>query len=211
MPEVAALLVTHNHYDHLDAQVYREIRDRAVVVVPYGMGSWMRRRGCAHVIELQWWQHADVGGLRATLVPACHWSRRGIFDTNRALWGGYVVEGGGRSIYHSGDSAWFDGFAEIGRRFPELDVAMLPIGGYEPAWFMEHYHLNPEQAGRAFVELGAHRLVPMHWGTFQLTDEPLCEPVERVQSWWLREGPANSSRLCLLDVGATLDLDGCYG
>jgi L-ascorbate metabolism protein UlaG (beta-lactamase superfamily) len=207
MPEVETVLVTHNHYDHLDASVYTTFRDRAVVVVPCGMERWMRRRGCTRVIELQWWQQADIGGLRVTLVPACHWSRRGVFDTNRVLWGGYVVESGDRSIYHSGDSAWFDGFAEIGRRFPDLDAALLPIGGYDPPWFMEHYHLNPEQAGRAFLELKAHRLVPMHWGTFQLTDEPLCEPADRMRSWWHRHGPTNSRRLCFLDVGATLELD----
>jgi L-ascorbate metabolism protein UlaG (beta-lactamase superfamily) len=211
IPEVVAVLVTHNHYDHLDARVCSAFRDRAVVVVPSGMEQWMRQRGCTRVIELQWWQHAEIDGLRVTLVPARHWSRRGIFDTNRVHWGGYVVEGGGLSIYHSGDSARFEGFAEIGRRFPRLDAAMLPIGGYEPAWFMENYHLNPEQAGRAFVELGARRLVPMHWGTFQLTDEPLCEPVDRMRSWWHREGPADPRRLCLLDVGGTLELDEING
>jgi L-ascorbate metabolism protein UlaG (beta-lactamase superfamily) len=168
----------------------------------------MRRRGCTRVIELGWWQHAEVGDLKVTLVPACHWSRRGIFDTNRVLWGGYVIEGGGHSVYHSGDTASFEGFCEIGRRFPELDAAMLPIGGYQPVWFMEHYHLNPEQAGRAFLDLGARRLIPMHWGTLQLTDEPLCEPVERMRTWWQHNGPDSSRRLNLLDVGASLRLDG---
>jgi L-ascorbate metabolism protein UlaG (beta-lactamase superfamily) len=122
-----------------------------------------------------------------------------------------VVESGDRSIYHSGDSAWFEGFYEIGRRFPGLDAAMLPIGGYEPPWFMEHYHLNPEQAGAAYLELGARHFIPMHWGTFQLTDEPICEPVDRMQSWWRREGPANPRRLHLLDVGASILLDGSDG
>jgi L-ascorbate metabolism protein UlaG (beta-lactamase superfamily) len=208
LPEVEVVMVTHNHYDHLDAGVYRSFRDQVTVVVPKGMSRWMRRCGCTRVIELQWWQQADVEGLRITLVPACHWSRRGIFDTNLALWGGYVIEGDGHSVYHSGDTASFKGFGEIGRRFPELDAAMLPIGGYQPAWFMEHYHLNPEQAGSAFVDLGARRLIPMHWGTLQLTDESLCEPIDRMHSWWQTNGPDPPRRLDVLDVGASLRLDG---
>jgi L-ascorbate metabolism protein UlaG (beta-lactamase superfamily) len=208
LPDIEAVLVTHNHYDHLDAGVYRTLRDQVAVIVPAGMGRWMRRRGCTRVTELRWWQQADIGGLRITLVPACHWSRRGVFDTNRVLWGGYVVEVGNTSVYHSGDTAWFEGFAEIGRRFPELDSAMLPIGGYEPAWFMEHYHLNPAQAGRAFLELGARHFIPMHWGTFQLTDEPLCEPIDRMRSWWRQNAPDNPCRMDVLDVGASLILDG---
>ena len=206
-------MVTHNHYDHLDAGVYRSLREQVTVVAPQGMGRWMRRRGCTRVIELEWWQQAEVGGLRITLVPACHWSRRGIFDTNRALWGGYVVEGGGHSVYHSGDTASFDGFREIGRRFPELDAAMLPIGGYQPPWFMEHYHLNPEHAGRAFIELGARRLVPMHWGSLQLTDESLCEPIDRMRSWWQTSGPTLPVAGCarrrrIAEIGRPLVTDG---
>ncbi|MCW8985114.1 MAG: MBL fold metallo-hydrolase [Thermoanaerobaculales bacterium] len=204
LPDLTSVLVTHNHYDHLDAGVFRWLRDQVTVVVPQGMGRWMRQRGCTRVIELEWWNQAEVGGLRITLVPACHWSRRGIFDTNRVLWGGYVIEGNGSTFYHSGDTAWFDGFGEIGGRFPELDAAMLPIGGYEPVWFMEHYHLNPEQAGRAFLDLGARHLIPMHWGTLQLTDEPLCEPIDRMRSWWCENGPNNPRQLEVLDVGASL-------
>jgi len=207
LPDIAAVMVSHNHYDHLDETVIRSLPRMTPVIVPAGMGRWMRRRGRERVIELGWWQNEEVNGLRVTLVPACHWSRRGVFDTNRALWGGFVVEGGGSSVYHSGDTACFDGFTEIGRRFPNLDAAMLPIGGYRPAWYMEHYHLNPEQAGRAFVGLGARRLIPMHWGSFQLTDEPLSEPPERLREWWEREGPNDSRRLHVLAAGKTLSLD----
>ena len=207
LPAIDVVLVTHNHYDHLDAEVYRSLRDGIPVVVPAGMGGWMRSRGRDHIIELEWWQQINIGDLRVTLVPACHWSRRGIFDTNRALWGGYVVESGACSIYHSGDSALFDGFAEIGRRFPSLAAAMLPVGAYQPKWFMEHFHLNPEQAGRAFLDLGARSLVPMHWGSFQLTDESLCEPVDRIREWWRHNGPGDPHRLEVLDVGGSLTLN----
>jgi L-ascorbate metabolism protein UlaG (beta-lactamase superfamily) len=207
LPEIDAVMVTHNHYDHLDEAVFRSLPAEIAVIVPEGMGRWMRRRGRQRVIELRWWRHTQVDGLRITMVPACHWSRRGIFDTNQVFWGGYVISGGGFSVYHSGDTAWFDGFSEIGRRFPALHAAMLPVGGYEPAWFMEHYHLNPRQAGEAFCDLGARCLIPMHWGTFQLTDEPLCEPVDRIRAWWQREGPTNPRRIEVLDVGESLILD----
>ena len=111
------------------------------------------------------------------------------------------------AVYHAGDSARFEGFGEIGRRFPDLDAALLPIGAYAPPWFMEHYHLNPEQAGEAFLATGARILVPMHWGAFQLTDEPLCEPVERLHRWWDRSGPWRGRRLAIPSVGGTLYLD----
>lgn len=207
LPPIDVMMVTHNHYDHLDTAAVRALADGVTVVAPAGLGEWFERQGRRQIEELGWWDSIEVGGLRVTMVPARHWSRRQIFDTNRSWWGGYVVEAGGQRVYHAGDTASFDGFAEIARRFPELDAAMLPIGGYEPAWFMEHYHLNPEQAGRAFVELGARRLVPMHWGAFQLTDEPLAEPADRIRSWWDREGPDDGRSLELLAVGETVVME----
>ena len=117
-----------------------------------------------------------------------------------------MVECDGQSIYYAGDTAWFDGFAEIGRQFPGLLAALLPIGGYSPAWFMEHNHLNPIQAARAFELTHARHFVPMHWGAFQLTDESLTEPVEQLRSWWTKEGPSDGRYLWLPAVGETLVL-----
>lgn len=206
LPEIDLLLVSHSHYDHLDAPSVEALPRSLAVVVPLGLGRWFERRGFTQVRELGWWETAALGKLRVTLVPARHWSRRTPWDTNHSLWGGFVIEGGGTAIYHAGDSGWFDGFAEIGRRFPGLAAAMLPIGAYEPAWFMEPNHLNPEQAGRAFLELGARRMVPMHWGTFQLTDEPLAEPAERLRAWWRKEQPGDGRELALLKLGETRSL-----
>ena len=206
LPPVCAVLVTHNHFDHLDASAVCAIPAEVPVVVPAGLGRWLRRRGRRVVVELEWWESARIEGLDVTLVPARHWSRRRVLDTNRSLWGGYVVEAEAQRVYHAGDTAWFDGFGEIGRRFPGLQAALLPIGGYQPAWFMEQQHLNPEQAGTAFLELGADQLVPMHWGTFQLTDEPLAEPAERIRAWWRRRAPGDGRRLRVLAVGETLEL-----
>ena len=208
LPPIDALMISHCHYDHMDKASIKALPRDVRVVVPEGVGRWFRRWGFSNIAELGWWQSAQAGPLRITLVPARHWARRWIHDTNQSLWGGFVIEGGGQRIYHSGDSAWFDGFAEIGRRFPGLLAAMLPVGGYEPAWFMENHHMNPEQACQAFLDVGAKHFVPMHWGTFKLTDETLAEPVERVRSWWRRDSPDNGRRLHVPAVGETVVFDG---
>lgn len=206
-PPVDLLLVTHNHYDHLDAATVLALDRSATVIAPSQLGRWFCRLGFARVIELGWWEHVEVDGLRVTSVPARHWSHRRPFDINRTLWTGYVLEGGPHSLYHAGDTAWFDTFTEIGQRFHNLTVAMLPIGGYEPVWFMQHNHLTPEQAGEAFAALGARSLLPIHWGTFQMTDEPLCEPIERLRGWWQSRSDLDGRELLIPAVGETLHLD----
>jgi L-ascorbate metabolism protein UlaG (beta-lactamase superfamily) len=170
LPPIAAQLVSHNHYDHMDAPSLRAVG--APVVSGLGNGRHLD----LPVTELGWWDTADVNGVRVTYVPSQHWSRRSLSDSNRSLWGGFVIAANGLSIYHSGDTAYFDGFAEIGRRFPQIDVALLPIGAYDPRWFMSKQHMNPTEALDAFRDLGARTMIAMHWGTFKLTDEPLDEP-----------------------------------
>jgi L-ascorbate metabolism protein UlaG (beta-lactamase superfamily) len=204
LPPVDALLVSHAHYDHLDAASVGALPRSVPVFVPLGLGRWFRRRGFVRVHELDWWGAASSAGLRVTLVPARHWSRRTVLDTNRSLWGGFVVDISDVRFYHAGDSGWFDGFAEIGRRFPGIRAAMLPIGSYSPGWFMEPNHMTPEQAGRAFLSLDARTLVPMHWGTFQLTDEPLAEPPDRLRAWWARALPDPRRALAIPAIGETL-------
>src|SRR5690606_23873644 len=132
--------------------------------------------GLDRVIEMRWWQTEVVEGIAITFVPSQHWSQRGPTDRNRSLWGGFVIEADGLRLYFAGDTAYFSGFAEIGRRFPGIDAAMLPIGAYDPEWFMRKQHMNPEDALGAFEQLGARLFCAMHWGTFKLTDEPLDEP-----------------------------------
>ena len=205
LPPLSAVLITHNHYDHLDRPSLGALPPEVPAIVPRGMGPWLRRwQRPRPVTELEWWQTTHVDGLDVTLVPSRHWSKRSVFDTNRQLWGGFVVAKDDRSLYHCGDSAWFDGFAEIGRRFPAPDLALLPIGSYKPAWFMERQHMNPEQAIRAFEAVGARRWIPMHWGTFQLTDEPIAEPAEWLLRAWAERHGADE-RLALLSVGETLE------
>jgi L-ascorbate metabolism protein UlaG (beta-lactamase superfamily) len=197
LPRIDATLITHNHYDHLDTASVRAVGAHALAGL--GMSRLVR---CE---ELDWWQGARIGGVHATFVPSQHWSRRGLLDTNHALWGGFVVQGPSGSVYHAGDTAYFGGFREIGRRFPQIDAALLPIGAYDPPWFMEQQHMNPEQVVQAFLDLGARRLVAMHWGTFKLTDEPLDEPPRRLRAEWSRRG-LDEKALFIPAVGETIDL-----
>jgi L-ascorbate metabolism protein UlaG (beta-lactamase superfamily) len=203
-PRIDAILITHSHHDHLHARTLACL-PAVPAFVPAGVGRWLPDR---EVIELDWWQTSEVGSVRVTLVPACHWSRRRIADTNHTLWGGFVIAGNGVSLYHAGDSAWFGGFADVGRRFSDLTVAALPIGGYAPVWFMKDNHMTPEQTGRAFLACGARVLVPMHWGAFRLSDESLVEPLERLRAWWAADGPRDHRRrLQIMAVGETMLLE----
>jgi L-ascorbate metabolism protein UlaG (beta-lactamase superfamily) len=204
LPHIDAQLVSHSHYDHLDLPTLQAVG--APVLAGRGLDRVFRRNRL-FCTELGWWQTARVRDVKVTFVPAQHWSRRGLFDGNETLWGGFVIEGTAATLYHSGDTAWFEGFAEIGRRFPGLHAAMLPIGAYDPAWFMEQQHMNPEQALRAFGDLGAATFLAMHWGTFKLTDEPLDEPPQRLEAERRRLGlPAE--RVRVLAVGETVEVGG---
>jgi len=183
----SVVLVSHNHRDHLDAPTIRRIGPEPTYVVPAGLGRFFTRRGADKVIELEWWAHTQVGDLTIHFVPSQHWSQRGPADKNETLWGGFVLEAGGARVYFAGDTAYFEGFREIGRRFPGLAAALLPIGAYDPEWFMRVQHMNPEDAVNAFQSLGARLLCAMHWGTFKLTDEPLDEPPRLLEELRRRE------------------------
>jgi L-ascorbate metabolism protein UlaG (beta-lactamase superfamily) len=206
LPAVDAVLISHNHYDHLDLPTLRRLPPGTPVLVPGGLGAWFTRRGFTHVVELDWWESVEVAGLRFDFVPAHHWSRRGLRDTCRSLWGGWVItDPGGVRLYHAGDTGYGHWFAEIGRRYPGIDVAMLPIGAYAPRWFMRPVHMDPEEAVRACGDLGAARLATMHWGTFVLTQEPVHEPLGRTRAAWAAAG-RDRADLWDLAVGETREL-----
>jgi L-ascorbate metabolism protein UlaG (beta-lactamase superfamily) len=185
LPAIDATLITHNHRDHLDLSSVKAVG--RPIVAGLGLQQFFAREKLS-CTELGWWSEARIGAVTVRFVPSQHWSRRGLSDMNETLWGGFVIEGSRARIYHSGDTAYFDGFTEIGRRAGVIDAALLPIGAYDPAWFMSKQHMNPEQAVRAFTELGARHFIAMHWGTFQLTDEALDEPPERLKAEWQRRG-----------------------
>jgi L-ascorbate metabolism protein UlaG (beta-lactamase superfamily) len=189
----------------MDAPTLRRLGGDPVYVVPAGCEGWFRRAGLRRVVPMQWWQQEEIEGVQITFVPAQHWSRRGLLDENESLWGGFVLEREGVRCYHSGDTAWFEGFAEIGRRVGTIHAAMLPIGAYEPRWFMRSQHMNPEDAVQAFVALGAERFVAMHWGTFKLTDEALDEPPQRLRQAWDEAG-LELSRQHVPAIGETIRL-----
>ena len=179
LPSIDLVLVTHAHFDHLDRRSLRRVAADQPIVVPTGVGNLVHDLGFNIVHELDQWEQVETGPLKISLTPCHHWGARMLADRHRGF-GGFVVEAGGRSIFHCGDSAYFPGFAEIGERFP-IEIALLPIGAYD-APSKREVHMNPEEAVRAFLELRAARLVPMHYGTFRLGFEPMDEPPERLLS-----------------------------
>ena len=207
MPAVDLVLLTHAHMDHLNVSSLRRTirRTRRLtgwapeVVVPRGVGDLVAKLGFAQVHEMEWWQEITVAGLNVTMTPARHWGARMFRDVHRGF-GGYVVRAGAHSVYHSGDTAWFDGFAEIGRRLRPR-VALLPIGAYFPDSYRA-VHTSPEEALRGFLELGAERMVAMHFGTFRLGREPMDEPPVRLLADARRRGVAE--RVSVLAEGETL-------
>jgi L-ascorbate metabolism protein UlaG (beta-lactamase superfamily) len=186
VPRVDLVLLSHDHYDHLDLPTLRRValRDDPVIACPLGHRSLLSGAGFSRIAELDWWQsHACGTGTEVTLVPARHWSRRSPFHTNGRLWGGFMVRTGGRLAYFAGDSGYQEGlFSEIGRRLGAPDLAMIPIGAYEPRWFMKDAHMNPAEAVQVHREVGARRSVAMHWGTFHLTDEGREDPVRALEA-----------------------------
>jgi|SRR6188768_173047 len=203
LPRIDAQLVSHNHRDHLDLPSLRAVA--SPIVAGLGLSAFFAKSGLA-CTELDWWGETRVGAVTVRFVPSQHWSRRALNDENATLWGGFVIEGSNARLYHSGDTAYFEGFSEIGRRSGKIDAALLPIGAYEPDWFMSKQHMNPEQAVRAFTDLGARHFVAMHFGTFKLTDEALDEPPARLQSEWQRRALAPAA--ChVLPIGGSFEVD----
>jgi len=205
LPNVDVVLVSHNHYDHMDVATLRRLQERfsCQVVTTLGNKAFLEARGLAGVTELGWWQSAERRGLRVTATPAQHFSARTPFDRNRTLWAGFVLEGSGRRVFYAGDSGYHTHFADIRQRLGPFDAALIPIGAYEPRWFMSVNHMNPEEAVRAHLDLGSPLSVAMHFGCFQLTDEAIDEPVRELARARDAHGvPAPAFRV--LDPGETL-------
>ncbi|GAA0845820.1 hypothetical protein GCM10009525_64390 [Streptosporangium amethystogenes subsp. fukuiense] len=189
LPRIDAVVISHNHYDHLDAPTVRRLPRSTPVLVPAGLRSWFTRRGFRHVTELDWWESTWVGGVRFDFVPAHHWSRRTVWDTCRTLWGGWVIASDDQTIYFAGDTGYGERFAQIGARYPGgIDLALMPVGAFEPRWFMKAAHVDPAQAVRACQDVGARRMATMHWGTFVLSGESLLAPVEEARAAWAEAG-----------------------
>lgn len=208
LPPIDVVLLSHSHYDHLDAPSVEGLRDRfgdtVQWVTPLGYRSWFEGRGVRRVRELDWGEETSAAPLEITACPAQHWCRRGL-RTNARLWASFVLRSpGGQRVYFGGDSGYFEGYREIGARHGPFDVLLLPIGAYEPRWFMKTSHMNPEDAVRAYQDLGGRGgFVGMHWGTFRLTDEEVLEPPVRTRAAWARAGLPEGD-LHLPGVGGTV-------
>ena len=200
LPAVDFAVVSHDHYDHTDAASIRALAGRGTrFIVPTGMGALLHGWG-AEATELAWWERTTVGPLRVHCVPARHFSGRTLADRNRRLWSGWVVEGENRRFYFAGDTAYFPGFKEIGERLGPADLAAVPIGAYLPEAMMKPVHANPEEALRGATEAGARQVLGMHFGTFDLTDEPLDEPPARFRAEATRLG-LGEDRAWVLKIG----------
>ena len=179
LPRIDIVLLSHNHYDHCDLRTLGALARRfdPVVITPLGNARLFRGARLTRIIELDWWEQATAASMSMTATPAHHFSARTPFDRNRALWSGFMIGVAGRRIYFAGDTAYVPIFREIRARLGVADLSLLPIGAYEPRWFMRSVHMNPAEAVRAHLELETRRSIAMHFGTFQLTTEGIDEPV----------------------------------
>jgi len=205
LPPIDFVLISHDHYDHLDVPTLRalaELRPETRFVAPLGNGPTLRDAGVTNVVELDWRQSVEIDGLRIVCLPAQHWSGRGAFDQRVTLWGSFAVLGPEHRFFFAGDTGYHAGFAEIGAAYGPFDLAALPIGAYAPAAMMHFWHMNPEEALQAGRDLRAQRLVPMHYGTFDLSDEDPDEPPRRFRAA-AAAGALDPDALYLLRIGET--------
>jgi L-ascorbate metabolism protein UlaG (beta-lactamase superfamily) len=209
LPRIDAVLVSHNHYDHMDLATLRrlQLRDKPRFVVPLGNARHLRSAGIDDAVELDWWDQTTVGDeTRVTLVPVQHWSGRGPFDRRRALWGGFYVRRGAVSVFFAGDTGYGAHFKMIRDALGPPDASLLPIGAYEPRWFMRDQHIDPDEAVRAHLELGSRLSLGMHFGTFQLADEKYEAPVHHLELSRRAHGVADAAFPALFN-GLTVRLN----
>jgi L-ascorbate metabolism protein UlaG (beta-lactamase superfamily) len=208
LPPISIVLLSHNHYDHCDLRTLRMLAQRfdPLVVTPLGNGALVRSSGIRRVEELDWWQEATTSRLPITLTPAQHFSARSPLDRNRALWGGFVLGASGARIFFAGDTAYADFFRHVRTRLGPIDLALLPIGAYEPRWFMQSVHMNPAEAVQAHLDLEASESVGMHFGTFQMTTEGIDAPRHALDEA-CRAKSMPPSRFRTLPFGESVRLD----
>ena len=202
--KIDVVVISHDHYDHLDLGTVKRLAEThdPLFLVPLGLKAWFADNGMSRVEELDWWQEREYRGVRFVCVPAQHFSQRTLWDGNTRLWASWAILGRERRLYFSGDTGYFAGFTEAGKRLGPFDVAAIAIGAYEPPEIMKSVHVTPEEAVQAFVDLNARVLLGIHWGTFDLAEEPLDEPPGRMLAEVRRRG-IGSERAWILRVGET--------
>ena len=212
LPPIDVVLLSHSHYDHLDKPATKWLAQHhpdATWVVPLELGRYVRGFGVRHAVELDWWERVEVKGLSVTATPARHFSARRFRDRNKTLWCGYAMEIGGRRAYFAGDTAYHPEFTAIGEKAGPFDLVMMPIGAYDPRWFMHVVHVDPEEAVRALSDIAAGSpgapvplTLAIHWGTFRLTSEAMDEPPRRTAARWKAAG-LDPARLWVAAFGET--------
>lgn len=202
IPEIDIVVISHGHYDHLDFGTIKKLRGDITFYVPVGLKGAFRRRGYKKVIEATWWDAFQYEDLKVTFVPAQHWTRRTLTDTNTSHWGGWIIENHIDTVYFVGDTGYFRGFKEIGSKF-SITYTLMPIGAYEPEWFMESAHINPEDAITAFLETNGNIMIPMHYGAYRLADDTGPEALDRLLKQW-RDLQLPFEKLAVLKHGETL-------
>ncbi len=205
LPTIDVVLISHGHYDHLDFPTIRKIKGDPMYYVPIGLRKAFLKRGYKKVQEANWWETFVYKDISFHFVPAQHWTRRGAFDMNTSHWGGWVIERGNdpsETVYFVGDTGYFRGFKDIAEKF-HLNYVLMPIGAYEPEWFMESSHINPEDAIKAFIELEGDYFIPMHYGAYRLADDTGPEALERLMNEWSRR-QLPEEQLRVLLIGETI-------
>jgi len=219
LPHIDVVVISHNHYDHLDQASIEALNQQAggapLFLVPLGVKDWMTAIGVTNVHEMDWWQqtHFSQGthALDIDFVPVQHWSARGVLDRSETLWGGWVVKtvAGAEhpfSAFFAGDTGYSQDFQDIGKKYTQFDLALIPIGAYAPRWFMQSQHVDPQQAIQIHQDVHAKRSIGVHWGTFELADEPLDEP-PRLLAEAVRQAGLKEDAFTVLKHGETLKLD----
>jgi L-ascorbate metabolism protein UlaG (beta-lactamase superfamily) len=209
LPPIHLVLITHNHYDHLDIETLLRLEQAHSprFVTSLGNRAFLAEFDIRAVDELDWWQSVATAGADVILTPAQHWSSRGPRNRNRTLWGGFIVRASGRQVYFAGDTGYWTHFRQVRERLGRVDLALLPIGAYEPRWFMRDQHMNPDDAARAHLDLDAKVSVATHFGCFQLTDEGIDDPPLELASACERLG-VSPDAFQVLETGETRLFDG---
>ena len=205
LPAIDVVVISHNHYDHLDSDTIGALGDHPMYLVPLGLRAWFVDLGInpERVVEMDWWDSWQSEHIIATATPSQHWSARGLFDRFETLWAAWHVSIGDFSFWFGGDTGYNPvQFKEVGERWPDIDLGLIPIGAYAPRWFMAQQHVGPEEALQIHRDIGAARSVGMHWGTFQLSAEPSLEPAERL-ALILQESELPADSFDTMSVGET--------
>jgi len=205
LPSIDMVLISHSHYDHLSYGSIKKLQGDPTFFVPIGLGNWFKRKGFNKTVEFNWWDELHISGVSLSFVPAQHWSKRTPTDTNHSHWGGWIIQNPQQTIYFVGDSGYFDGFHTIGEKYA-INYCLMPIGAYEPEWFMAAQHVNPEEAVRAFINTRSKVMIPMHYGAYRLADDTPKEALDRLQTEWEKRRLDNK-KLTVMKIGETIQME----